>query len=252
MAFKFKQGHLVPSCITAFGLACGLFVIFKVNLQGVASYHMVLIATCILLVAAIADVLDGAVARAIRAESLFGLFFDSMSDAVTFGIAPCVVLLKTLSLEGGSLLSAFAIASAMVYAICGIVRLVRFNLMSENKSNNHLFLGCPIPAAALCVLSWLVLLTSPVFDLEKELSQFWTVLISSCMLLLLAYFMISRIFFPSLKKLRWKVPSFGAILLVVALAIFFFYGVLYWLAPTFFIFAWGYLLLGPFICWVKK
>ena len=74
-----------PQYITAFGLACGLFVIFKINMvePGSGIYTVLNTSALLLLVAAFADLLDGAVARAFHAESEFGVMFDSLADAIS-------------------------------------------------------------------------------------------------------------------------------------------------------------------------
>ena len=99
-----RQVYLIPNVITAFALACGLFVIFKVNMvePGEGSYQVLFTSVILILLAAFADLLDGAIARVIRAESEFGFVFDSLADAVSFGVAPSVLLLKSLSLEQGT------------------------------------------------------------------------------------------------------------------------------------------------------
>ena len=76
-----KQIYLIPNIITAFALSCGLFVIFKVNMveAGPGLFTVLNVSALLLLVAAFADLLDGAVARAIRAESEFGMVFDSLA-----------------------------------------------------------------------------------------------------------------------------------------------------------------------------
>ncbi len=104
-----KRVYLVPNIVTAFSLACGLFVIFKINMvePGSGNYEVVRISVILLLIAGIADFIDGALARAIHAESEFGFVFDTLADAVSFGVAPAVLMLKTLTLEPGSFLSFF-------------------------------------------------------------------------------------------------------------------------------------------------
>ena len=94
-----RKIYLIPNIITAFGLACGLFVIFKINMvePGSGIYTVLNTSALLLLVAAFADLLDGAVARAFHAESEFGVMFDSLADAISFGVAPSVLLLKSLS-----------------------------------------------------------------------------------------------------------------------------------------------------------
>src|SRR5271155_1893291 len=153
-----KKVRLIPNMITAFALSCGLFAIFKVNMveSGPALFPILTICALLLLAAAFADLLDGAVARAMRAESEFGLVFDSLADAVSFGVAPSVLLLKSLSLAPGTGLSFFAVVGAMIYSICGILRLVRFSVRTtqakgnaeEEAAQKKNFTGLPIPAAA--------------------------------------------------------------------------------------------------------
>src|SRR4029079_12520558 len=119
-----------PNIITAFGLSCGLFVIFKMTMTplGEATYAVLSATAGILLLAAFADLLDGAVARAMKAESEFGGLFDSMADAVNFGVAPSIIVLKSLSISPGIELSYLLTTAAMVYTVCGVLRLVRFSV----------------------------------------------------------------------------------------------------------------------------
>ena len=87
-----KKSKLLPNVITAFALTCGLFIIFKTNMipPGQVDFHLLTLTAGLMLLAAFADVMDGAVARVMHAESDFGIYFDSMSDAITFGVAPSV------------------------------------------------------------------------------------------------------------------------------------------------------------------
>ena len=252
-----RQVRWVPSCITAFGLLCGLFVIFKVSAYEGHSDRMVLVATLLLIVAGIADLLDGAVARAIHAETRFGLLFDSMSDAITFGVAPAIVALATLELRIKSLLAFVAIGAAMVYALCGVLRLVRFSLLSlpedasEEPDTSH-FVGLPIPAAAFALLSLSMLLTWKECIECVPLGYGVRIGILSTAMVLLAYLMVSRIPFASVKRLRWGVPSFFAILgtvVVVTLAI---YSAFYFLPGMFLLLSWGYLIAAPLLAHFRK
>src|SRR5579871_5742923 len=166
-----RRIYLIPNMITAFALACGLFVIFKINMveSGTEIYHVLNHAVLLLLVAAFADLLDGAVARAMRAESDFGFNFDSLADVVSFGVAPSVLLLKALSLQPGTGLSFYAMLGCMLYSICGVLRLVRYNVKATEikthqdvlaKDKKH-FTGLPIPAAAISAVSLNLLFCSP-------------------------------------------------------------------------------------------
>lgn len=249
-----RRIYIVPNFITAFSLAAGLFVIFKVNLNepGAETYKTVLTSSIILLLAACADWFDGMVARAMHAESEFGRVFDSLADAITFGVAPTVLLLKTLSLERGTPLSFLAIFGAMIFSICGILRLARFNVLqmvakrvgTESKKQLKHFVGLPIPAAALALVGANLLFVYPKF-LEwlgpPEMAQPIALTIIA---VTLGYFMVSRFKFPSAKVLHFRLPSFHLVFFAVFFAIFLLYGVLYFFPFVLTIATWVYILLG--------
>lgn len=249
-----KRVHIVPNIITAFGLACGLFVIFKVNMvePGFGDYDVVRTSAILLLVAALADFIDGALARAIHAETEFGFVFDSLADAVSFGVAPSVLMLKTLFLEQGSFLSFFSATGAMVFSLCGILRLVRFNvkasaakgdleLQAAQKKN---FTGLPIPAGAAAAISANLFFLSPLTTNWFQTSNDQRAIILSCVMIVLGYFMVCRLKFPSLKSLNFKVPSFHLAFLVVVGAVFVLYGILYFFAEILALLSWSYILLA--------
>jgi CDP-diacylglycerol--serine O-phosphatidyltransferase len=249
-----RQIYLIPNIITAFALSCGLFVIFKVNMvePGSALFNVLNVSAILLLVAAFADLLDGAVARAIGGESEFGVLFDSLADAISFGVAPSVLLLKALSLEPGTGLSFYAMLGCMLYSICGVLRLVRFNVKKAEVHSNaqalaeqkkH-FTGLPIPAAALAAVSANLLLASPFVEAYFPMSQEAKSIALSTIMVILGYFMVSRWKFPSSKALHFRVPSFQLVFLTVMLAIFVIYGVLYFLPVMLSVVTWGYIVLG--------
>ncbi len=247
-----KQVYLIPNAITAFGLACGLFVIFKVNMiePGSGNYQVLLTSLILLLIAAFADLLDGAIARIMRAESEFGFIFDSLADAISFGVAPSVLLLKSLSLQQGSGLSFFAVIGAMLYSICGVLRLVRFNVKSGKGNAEELaaekknFTGLPIPAAAMAAVSANLFFASPDAINWFHLSQDTVAIALSSVMIVLGFFMVSRWKFPSLKTLHFRVRSFQLVLMTVILSISVLYGILHFFPLIFIAVAWGYIVLG--------
>lgn len=222
---------IVPNAITAMGLICGLFVIFKMNMTepGESDYKVVFGSAIILLAAVFADFADGAVARFMRAESSFGGVFDALSDAITFGVAPVVMVLKTLSPQQGTLNAHFVTLAAMLYALCGVLRLVRFSVIptAPEPSKDFLkllprlhcksFIGLPITVAASALASLNLFLAStkaPVF-FPKLTAHKERALIAA--MIFLAYLMISRWRFFSLKGMHIKrVPSFAVIFTVTA------------------------------------
>jgi CDP-diacylglycerol---serine O-phosphatidyltransferase len=249
-----KKINFVPNAITAFALSCGLFVIFKTVL-GVPfsdTYHLLHASVVLLLFAAFADLLDGAVARIMHAESEFGVVFDSLSDAVSFGVAPSVVLLKSLSLSQGTGLAVFAVIGAMLFSLCGILRLVRFNVKTSEAKGNILlmtaqkkhFTGLPIPAAAIAAVSANLLLSSPLVSEYFSFSSATKSIVLSSVMIVLGFFMVSRWKFPSLKVLHFHIASFYLVFLTVFLALFVLYGVFYFFPVTLAIVSWGYVLLG--------
>jgi CDP-diacylglycerol--serine O-phosphatidyltransferase len=249
-----KRVYLVPNIITAFGLACGLFVIFKINMvePGSGDYEVVRTSAILLLVAALADFIDGALARAIHAESEFGFVFDTLADAVSFGVAPSVLMLKTLTLEQGSFLSFFGATGAMVYSLCGVLRLVRFNVKAtEAKGNLELqaaqkknFTGLPIPAAAAAAISANLFFLSPILNGWVDFSNHDRAIALSVIMIVLGYLMVCRLKFPSMKVLHLKIPSFHLAFLAVVVAVFVLYGILYFFAEILALFAWSYIVLA--------
>lgn len=247
-----KKIYLLPNIITAFSLTCGLFIIFKMTMTHVGHVDMhILNATAgIMLLAALADVLDGAVARAMKAESEFGGVFDSLADAITFGVGPSVIVLKTASLEQGSELSMLLTTAAMIFSVCGVLRLVRFNVSAQqakgdeelSAANKKNFTGLPIPAAAAAMVSANLFLKSEDFSKFFSLSQETQIWFLVLAMISLGYFMVSRWKFPSLKSLRMRVASFQLVFLIVVAAVLIFYGIVQHFAFSFFAVTWSYVI----------
>ncbi|NGX50424.1 MAG: hypothetical protein K1060chlam2_00270 [Chlamydiae bacterium] len=249
-----RQIYLLPNIITAFGLSCGLFVVFKANMTepGAGMYELLYSSALLLLLAAFADLLDGAVARIIHAESEFGSMFDSLADAISFGVAPSVLFLKSLSLQPATTLSFFAVVGAMLYTICGVLRLVRFNVKAHEAQSNkdamasfkkH-FTGLPIPAAAAGAISVNLFLNSMFAKDWFPISYTARAILLSCFMVVLGYLMISRWKFPSLKSLHVPVPSFPLIFFTVIIALFILYGIFYFLPLVLLVCSLGYILVG--------
>lgn len=246
--------HLLPNVITAFGLSCGLFAIFKVNMVpiGQVDVHFLTATAGILILAAFADLLDGAVARAMKVESDFGGIFDCLADAITFGVAPSVVVLKSLPINIGSGFSFLLMAASMIYSICGVLRLVRFSVTSQlaksdlELANAHKknFTGLPIPAAAAAAVSGNLFLISDEFRTLFSISDQTRAWILAFQMILLGYFMVSRWKFPSLKTLHIRVSSFQVVFLTVIVTVLIFYGILHHFALVFFVMSWTYLIIA--------
>lgn len=252
-----KRVFLIPNAITAFALTCGLFVIFKTSLADPHRdlFSLLQASAILLLIAALADVLDGAVARMLKVESEFGAQFDSLSDSVTFGVAPPLLILKSLTGEDiGRLLTFFVIIAAMIYTLCGVLRLVRYNIKSKEvkengsaaaklKEQKH-FTGLPIPAAAAAAVSAALFLVSPDLQGWVVMSARTRAVILIGVLVVIGYFMVSRWKFPSAKALHFRVPSFYLVFITGVIAVLLLYGILDFFAEAFFIASWLYLIVA--------
>lgn len=252
---KIKKVNLLPNVITAIGLCCGLFAIFKMNMTGVgeATREVLTMTTGILLLAAFADLLDGAVARAMKVESEFGGFFDCIADAITFGVAPSVLVLKSLSIPPRTEMSYLITAAAMVYSVCGVLRLVRFSVLSHQaaedkqlmEAHKKHFTGLPIPGAAAALISGNLFLVSEELNNFIYISPDVRMWILFSQMIILGYFMVSRWKFPSFKALHFRVTSFQQVFLLVLFTVFvIFYGLMQHFSLVFVFIAWSYVIIA--------
>lgn len=142
---------VVPNTVTALALCSGLTAIRFAILENWEA------AVLMVLAAAVLDGIDGRIARLVRAESRFGAELDSLSDAISFGVAPALIL-YLWSLEA---LGRFGWLVAMIYALFCALRLARFNAQIDREHQPHksagFLTGVPAPAAAALALSPLYL-----------------------------------------------------------------------------------------------
>lgn len=257
-----KRVNLLPNLITAFGLSCGMFVCFKAQMTGVSTYVFLHRMTLILMLAGFADLIDGALARAMGAESKFGFLFDSMADAVSFGIAPSIVILHSLEVEVGSPFMVYVMLGSMLYSMAGILRLVRYNVIedapkksvkpSTSSDTSRVFVGLPIPAAAAAVISPTLFLSSPLFARYFELFYGVKELMFPTIMIFVGYLMVSRLRFPSLKSVHFKLHSVQLLFLATIVTILVIYGIIYSLSLLLIVFSWGYILVGILLSIIRK
>ena len=143
--------YLLPNLFTTGALFAGFYaIIAAISLQ----YTDAVIA---IFVAGVLDGLDGRVARLTNTQSEFGVQYDSLSDLVSFGVAPALVLyvwsLSTLKVYGPAW-GKLGWASAFIFAACGALRLARFNTQ-VGVADKRYFTGLAIPAGAGLAMSYL-------------------------------------------------------------------------------------------------
>lgn len=132
----------VPSFFTLLNMLCGFLALTQV-LDGVY-----VLACWLVLLAGFFDLLDGMMARLTDTDSPFGVELDSLSDIVSFGVAPSF-LIYAYALDGFDPLGMIV---ASLPALCGAIRLARFNLSAE-KPDKDGFEGLPIPGQAVAIVA---------------------------------------------------------------------------------------------------
>ena len=192
---------LLPNLFTSGALFCGFYAIIA-GMQG--DFYAGAVA---ILVAMIFDGLDGRVARMTQTSSAFGAQYDSLSDMVSFGLAPALLTFNW-ALTG---LGKVGWVAAFVYAACAALRLARFNAQMESDDTTH-FTGLASPAAAATAagLVWMGQThgwAGPALD--------W---VHALLVTALGFLMISRFPYSSFKSITFdrRVP-FVRMLLVVAM-----------------------------------
>jgi CDP-diacylglycerol--serine O-phosphatidyltransferase len=144
---QLKRGvYIIPSLFTTGNLICGFFSLIS-TFNG--EYFQ---AALFIIFANILDGLDGLVARVTKTTSQFGVELDSLADLVSFGIAPAVLVYYWALVPWGT----WGWLAACLYAVCGALRLARFNVQVKNVEKSH-FVGLPIPAAAEMIVATIVM-----------------------------------------------------------------------------------------------
>ncbi|NIK80132.1 CDP-diacylglycerol--serine O-phosphatidyltransferase [Paenibacillus castaneae] len=190
----------IPSLLTVGNLFLGVIAIILVfNEKPDTAAMMVLIAMLL-------DGVDGRVARALNVQSEFGKELDSLSDVISFGVAPAFIMYVVAFQD---LNPAVAWIATALFPICGALRLARFNVISSTPPGY--FIGLPIPAAG-GVLATLALFANDIY---------LSILLGSTVVL--ALLMVSTIRYPNFKKVGipksavWVVPIVVLVAVVLGL-----------------------------------
>ncbi len=212
---------IVPNIVTLCSLSCGVTAM-KLAASNPVNWKM---AGFLIFIAAIFDGLDGRIARLMSGSSKFGAELDSLSDFVSFGVAPAFVMyfysLNTCPRFGWVL--------ALLLAICCALRLARFNTMLEVEHKpywDYFFTGIPAPAGAMIAIFPLVL-----HNYDESLPLVGGFGFSAFFVLFAAIFMASCIPTICLKKIKVKTAFIPLVLIIAA----FYVGMLFvdfWLALT--------------------
>ncbi|KAA3640387.1 MAG: CDP-diacylglycerol--serine O-phosphatidyltransferase [Proteobacteria bacterium] len=203
---KKKGIYLLPNLFTTGALFSGYYAIIAAIAE---NYEMACLS---IFIAALLDALDGRVARLTNTQSEFGEQYDSLSDLVSFGIAPSVLMFKWSLIYLGDIhpvLGKIGWLAAFIYAVCAALRLARFNTQIGTVDKAY-FQGLPSPAAAAVLASfvWICL------DLEligRDLR-----FIALPLTFIVGLLLVSRLRYYSFKTINFKENvSFIWILLLV-------------------------------------
>ncbi|ARU49433.1 CDP-diacylglycerol--serine O-phosphatidyltransferase [Sulfurospirillum diekertiae] len=164
-----------------------------------------------ILLSLIFDGLDGRVARMTNATSKFGAEFDSLADIVAFGVAPAMLFYFSVGHMYGKLGSLLC----AMYVVFGAIRLARFNVMI-GVSEPSVFIGVPIPTAAVVVSMWILFYREHAFFQGFE----WIMLIG---IGVLSFLMVSNIRYPSFKKIDMKKGHIIKVLVYLVIVFSFLY-----------------------------
>lgn len=144
---ELKKGiYIIPSLFTCGNMSLGLLsILFSIDGDYIkAAWALVGALAC--------DILDGRIARMTKTTSMFGMELDSLSDLVSFGIAPAVMMymmvLKNMEIIG--------IAIAVLYVLCTALRLARYNVLAHSGEIHKHFVGLPTPASAGVIISFVL------------------------------------------------------------------------------------------------
>jgi CDP-diacylglycerol--serine O-phosphatidyltransferase len=197
-------------------------VIIYVNDQYSSSFNLpekLSWASICIIIAAVIDFLDGFVARILKATSEMGKQLDSLSDVVSFGVAPAVILYQLLRFsfareENGLDVSILFLVPAFIVACAAAYRLAKFNLDTTQK---YSFKGVPVPAIGLLIASFpLILHFNFISSVNNIIINKWFLYVA---IIVLSYLMISNHRMMSLKfpDFTFKNNLPKIILLVVAI-----------------------------------
>ena len=224
-----KTRYLLPNILTLAGVCLGISSI-KFAIDGNFS-----LAVTLILFAAILDALDGRIARLIKGTSEFGKELDSLTDFVSFGIAPVFILYFWELSNYGKL----GWAITLIYSVCCVLRLARFNLTKIEDTEgwkNNFFEGIPSPAGGLLILMPLI------YELTNLNIGFDVINLTPYLTILIAILLVSKI--PTLALKKISISSKTTVFLLLGIGIVFI-ALLFYTFETLLIFGIIYLISIP-------
>ena len=197
---------MLPNAFTTGALFCGFYAIVMAMNQRFEH------ACWAVFIAMVLDGLDGRIARLTNTQSEFGAQYDSLSDMVSFGAAPALVIYE-YALRG---LGKLGWIAAFVYCAGAALRLARFNTNIE-VVDKRFFQGLPSPAAAALVVGFIMMMSDPDINISARQVD-W---VSWCIAVFAGLTMVSNVPFYSFKDVNFRksVPFIVVFLIALGLAL---------------------------------
>jgi CDP-diacylglycerol--serine O-phosphatidyltransferase len=219
---ELKKGiYILPSLFTCGNITCGLLSVFA------ASGGHFIRAAWFLIGALACDIIDGRIARMTKTTSDFGMQLDSLSDLVSFGMAPAIMMYMLVLNRMGRTGAAIAI----LFVICCALRLARFNVLAQKGAMHKHFVGLPTPASAGVIISFV--LSYELLGPEEYALNFKTIPVlmelmptffkaMPIVMIALSFLMVSNVPYWSFKKMklsRVRTIQLFALLIVLVLLV---------------------------------
>jgi CDP-diacylglycerol--serine O-phosphatidyltransferase len=187
---RLQRGVIIlPSALTMLNLFFGMWAIVS------AARGDFLRSAWLIVFASIADTLDGRVARHTKTGSRFGEELDSLVDAISFGVAPAIIMYYLFLTEGWGWIASF------FYVVAAVTRLARFNVEQAGHAKAS-FHGLPSPSAGLALATWYPFSRTAFF--EQYLSHWaWPELMTGLMVFI-AMLMMSHVLYPVVPKIGFR------------------------------------------------
>jgi CDP-diacylglycerol--serine O-phosphatidyltransferase len=151
---------IIPSLLTLGNAACGFASITyaaQLDPEALPPNNPFFFAALLIFAAMVFDGLDGPIARLAKQTSDFGAQLDSLSDAISFGVAPAFLMLKFSRVNSDVFHPRLLWIIAVLYMLCVILRLARFNIAKGGEASHEYFRGLPSPAAAGMIASLVII-----------------------------------------------------------------------------------------------
>lgn len=180
-----KLAFFLPNIFTSLNIGCGyIAILFSMQQEFDKACFLIILG-------AVFDSVDGRIARLVGAQSSFGEQYDSLSDLITFGIAPSLIFYNKFLTDTGRI----GMVVAFFYLLCGALRLARFNA-NITKVKSDYFQGMPIPGAASAVIGY-------AYMADLFPSYLYKVYFVIPYIFFYAFLMISNLPFTSFKNSTW-------------------------------------------------